>query len=196
MAKEERVEEVEEKKGSLLKTLILWLVVPLLFITAVLLIVAKVANVNVIDQAKKWTTSLIAGEEDLGEKRPELADEETLVALQAELQQKEKELAKLKEQLEKSEETQEKMKMEAEQLKDEAAKEKSEEADVQVVSSDIIKTFDQMSAKAAAPVLLEMNDLEAVHILMSLKPDKVAQILEKMEPVQAAKYTTLLAREE
>ena len=63
MAEEREQLEVEEgkKKPSILKILILWLVVPLFFVSAVLFIVAKVAVVNFIDQAKKRTTVIIKG---------------------------------------------------------------------------------------------------------------------------------------
>ena len=36
-----------------------------------------------------------------------------------------------------------------------------------------------MSPKAAAPVLINMSDTEALRILTNLKPDKLAAILEK-----------------
>ncbi len=57
---------------------------------------------------------------------------------------------------------------------------------------EIVNTFEQMSAKSAAPVITKMSDAEAIQILTNLKPDKLAAIFEKMTPEDAAKYTTMI----
>ena len=38
--------------------------------------------------------------------------------------------------------------------------------------TEIVSTFEKMSAKSAAPVITNMSDAEAIQILTSLKPDK------------------------
>nr|WP_225941854.1 hypothetical protein [Sporosarcina limicola] len=56
----------------------------------------------------------------------------------------------------------------------------------------IVSTFEQMSAKSAAPVIMKMSDAEAIRILTNLKSDTLASVLEKMPPENAAKYTTMM----
>lgn len=196
MAEEKEQLEVEEekKKPSILKILILWLVVPLLFVSAVLLIVAKVADVNVIDQAKKWTTEIIKGEPDPQLEQPDFSNDEKVVTLQAELQQKDNEIAKVEQQLQTLQEENELLVIEQERLTDEIAKVQNRAEESKKEFKEIIATYEKLSAKNAAPILLAMNEAEAVKILASLKPDTVAAILEKMEPEQAAKFTTLLSK--
>lgn len=196
MAEEKEQLEVEEekKKPSILKILILWLVVPLLFVSAVLLIVAKVADVNVIDQAKKWTTEIIKGEPDPQLEQPDFSNDEKVVTLQAELQQKDNEIAKVEQQLQTLKEENELLVIEQERLTDEIAKVQNRAEESKKEFKEIIATYEKLSAKNAAPILLAMNEAEAVKILASLKPDTVAAILEKMEPEQAAKFTTLLSK--
>ena len=196
MAEEKEQLEVEEekKKPSILKILILWLVVPLLFVSAVLLIVAKVADVNVIDQAKKWTTEIIKGEPDPQLEQPDFSNDEKVVTLQAELQQKDNEIAKVEQQLQALKGENELLVIEQERLTDEIAKVQNRAEESKKEFKEIIATYEKLSAKSAAPILLAMNEAEAVKILASLKPDTVAAILEKMEPEQAAKFTTLLSK--
>lgn len=196
MAEEREQLEVEEgkKKPSILKILILWLVVPLLFVSAVLLIVAKVADVNVIDQAKKWTTEVIKGEPDPQLEQPDFSNDEKVVTLQAELQQKDNEIAKVEQQLQMLKEENELLVIEQERLTDEIAKVQNRAEESKKEFKEIIATYEKISAKNAAPILLAMNEADALKILASLKPDTVAAILEKMEPEQAAKFTTLLSK--
>ena len=196
MAEEKEQLEVEEgkKKPSILKILILWLVVPLLFVSAVLLIVAKVADVNVIDQAKKWTTEVIKGEPDPQLEQPDFSNDEKVVTLQAELQQKDNEIAKVEQQLQMLKEENELLVIEQERLTDEIAKVQNRAEESKKEFKEIIATYEKLSAKNAAQILLAMNEADALKILASLKPDTVAAILEKMEPEQAAKFTTLLSK--
>lgn len=51
-----------------------------------------------------------------------------------------------------------------------------------------------MTPKAAAPVIINMSDSEAIKILASLKPETLAKVLEKMPAKDAARYTALLAK--
>nr|WP_281064436.1 hypothetical protein [Cytobacillus eiseniae] len=57
---------------------------------------------------------------------------------------------------------------------------------------DIVKTYETISAKKAAPILAQMTEEEAIQILTNLKSDTLAAIMEKMEPEDAARYTELL----
>ena len=56
----------------------------------------------------------------------------------------------------------------------------------------MIKTYETMSAKKAAPIITQLNDKEAMTILANIKSDTLAAIMEQMNAVDAAKYTSLL----
>ena len=58
--------------------------------------------------------------------------------------------------------------------------------------NEITRTFENMSAKKAAPIIESMNENDALTILSSLKSDTLAGLLENMSPDVAAKFTTLL----
>ena len=58
----------------------------------------------------------------------------------------------------------------------------------------IAQTFAKMKAAAASGILSEMDSLEAVSILSSLKPKIVGQILTKMETKKASELTLLLVK--
>lgn len=190
------VSEVKkEKSAGVFQILLLWIIIPLLFASAVLLIIAKFADVNVFDKAKEWSGSLPfiseKAEEDVG--ADDFVSEEGAVGLQAEVKEKEAKLFKLQGELDKSKGEKEKLLLEQQRLNDEIAQLISEKDQSKKDFKGIVTTYEQMSAKAVAPVIVKMTDGEAVRILASLKPDTLAAVLEKMEPKDAAKYTSLLS---
>jgi len=193
--KDEDLSAVNEKKTSnKLLVVLLSVLIPLLAISAVFLIIAKFTDVNVFDKAKELSGNLpFVDEKDEFTDKNDLILEERVVTLQAELKEKETQLIKLRAEVQGSVdennvliEKQEELQYEIEVLKVEKDSTKREFA-------EIVSTFEKISAKAAAPILTEMADEEAMRILNNLKPDVLAAILEKMTPVDAAKYTTLMA---
>ena len=60
--------------------------------------------------------------------------------------------------------------------------------------SKISQTFSKMKAGAAAGVLSDMDEKDAVSILQSLKPKIVGKIFTKMDPKKASELTQLLAK--
>ena len=168
--------------------------IPLLFASAVLLIIAKITDVNIFDKTKELTENLpFVSEtkvENEKENDPEL--EEHVVSLQAKIKEKEAEVFQLQQQLDTSAEEKDELLIEQEKLIHEIKSlERGTDSKKQKLT-EIISTFEKMSAKSAAPVLINMSDAEAIQILTNLKPDNLASILEKMPPEEAAKYTTLM----
>lgn len=192
MAEKEEYEEVKDKKMSGFQKFLLWGVIPLLFIIAVLLIVAKVANVNAFDYVKKVVSPIVATEE-----APHAIDQEAYVELQAKYQQAESELEGLKEQVKKLEEEKEALTKEKEEVKKANEKEVAEDAEVGAPHrelKDLVRMYERMSAQKAADIVVKLNDAEALNILTNMKPDTASSILEKMEPEQAAKYTSMMSQ--
>lgn len=188
----------KEKSTGMFQILLLWVFIPLLFTTAVLLILAKFADINVFDKAKEWTGNLPfiseKNEEDAG--AGNLVLEERVVSLQAEIKEKETELFMLQSDLDKSSDEKEALLKEQQRLVDEIARLTREQDSSKKDFKGIITTYEQMSAKSVAPVIIKMSDTEAIRILASLKPDTLAAVLEKMLPEDAAKYTTLMTVEQ
>jgi len=113
---------------------------------------------------------------------------------QAELEEKEKALAELQERLEVEESrVQEKIN----QLVSIQKKlEKSKEEDQKIrkeVKEKLVKTFEKMSPKKAAPVISTMEDDIAVELLLSMKEKSVASILESMSADRAMTISSLIA---
>lgn len=184
-----------EKKTGIFQVLLLWFIIPLLFAAAVVLIIAKFADVNVFDKAKEWSAQIPLISKNAEDEEAADGDqllEDRVVSLQAEIQEKEAQLFSLQEDLDKSEAEKEQLLAEQEKLLDEIAALVREKDDTKRSFKEVVSTFEKMSAKAAAPVITKMSDAEAIRILTSLKPDTLAPILEKMEPADAAKYTSMM----
>lgn len=116
--------ETKEKSTGIFQILMLWVFIPLLFISAVLLILAKFTDVNVFDKAKEWTGNLPLvsekNEEDAGV--DDLVLEERIVSLQAEIKEKETELFMLQSDFDKSADEKDKLLKEQQRLVDEIAR--------------------------------------------------------------------------
>lgn len=197
MAKKSGQLKIEKKKGTrVFQELLLWTLIPLLFTTMVLLVIAYVADINVFDKAKELTQSLPFVDKDSEEDdiSADLAMGERVVSLQAEIQEKEAELYKLQEELDKSITEKEDLLIEQKNLLNEIELLKVQKDDTRRDIKEIISTFEKMSPKSAAPVISKMSDAEAIQILASLKPDTLAPILEKMSVEDAAKYTSLMTK--
>lgn len=191
--------DVKENSPGLFQKLLLWVLIPLLFASALLLIIAKFADINVFDKAKELTSEIpFIGEpkeKDLDENAPDDSVlEDRVVSLQAEIKDKEAEVFQLQKKLETADDEKEDLLIEQERLLDEITVLKRGNEGTQQKFTEIVSTFEKMSAKSAAPVLVNMSDAEAIQVLSNLKTDKLAAILEKMSPEDAAKYTTMMTK--
>lgn len=195
--KETKSVELKEKKSAgFFQILLAWIIIPLMFTTAVVLIIAKVADINVFDQAKEWTSKIPFLEEKAPDEKVEgdLILEERVISLQAEIQEKEAQLFEVQDELTKVKDSNETLEIEKEKLSEEIEKLKRAQSESKRDFKEIVTTYEQMSAKSAAPVITKMGDAEAVQILSNLKPATLAAILEKMAPEEAAKYTSMLTK--
>lgn len=184
----------KNKSSGKFLTIMLFVLIPLLAVSAVFLIIAKFTDVNVFDKMKEMTAKLpFVEEKDEDNGSDNLILEERVVDLQAEIQEKEARLFKLEEELATSSEEKQELLQKQEELLYEIELLQLEKDDTKRKFTEIVSTFEKMSAKSAAPVLVQMNDTEAVRILTSLKPDTLASILEKMSPEDAAKYTSIMS---
>lgn len=196
--KEKFQEEAEEKSYSKFQWFIVVIVIPSIFALAVALIVATVAGVNVVDKAKEYSEKipfLSSGEERKEEKKMEDM-EGKLSELRAEVKVREESIAQLQTKLASKDEKIEKLELEKEQLESEIDNLLAVQTDNKREFKDIVKTYETMSAKKAAPIITQMNDKDALEILAHLKSDTLAAIMEQMNAADAAKFTTLLTKQE
>ncbi|MHA6258710.1 MotE family protein [Sporosarcina sp. CAU 1771] len=187
----------KEKSSGKFLTIMLFVLIPVLAVSAVLLIIAKFTDVNVFDKVKEMTSELpfVDGQskDDGTEGTDNLILEERVVDLQAEIKEKEAQLFKLEQELTLSAEEKQELMLKQEELLYEIELLSLEKDDTKRKFTEIVSTFEKMSAKSVAPVIVKMDDTEAVRILTSLKPDTLAAVLEKMTPDDAAKYTSIMS---
>jgi flagellar protein FlbB len=174
-------------------------IIPLLFAVIVFVIVLTFAGFDVGGAAKKYG-QFIPGVSSL------IPTEEGEIDLEAKLRQDVNDLETLNqdqlamvEQLEKEAEEKEgkitDLQMQIEKLNEELRTKGQQQQDKEQTLGELSKIYESMSAKNAAAILTELEDQDALTILRTLSTDTLGPILEKMEPVDAARFTKLLADE-
>ena len=193
----EKIEEVEleEKKPGFFQKLFFWFLIPIVFAVAVVLIIAQFTNTNVFQVADsvKDKIPFISSKEEIVENAS--LNEEKVVSLQAEIQEKEAEITQLQTEIETATASNEELLLEQERLLNEIEQLKRAQEETQLEFKEILKTYETMSAKKAAAILTEMTESEALRIMSSMKSNTLTAIFEKMEPADAARYTELLAEQ-
>lgn len=191
------MEEAEVKKTSKLQTFLYVFLIPFLFLVTVAMIVLTVAGVNVFEASKTiaaklpYVSTLVTEEES---KSTEEWEKE-LVSLEAEIKDREAEIEKLEEELKDQESNVERSNLEKEQLQNQIDELTAIQEENKRAFKDIIKTYETMSAKKAAPIISAMSETEAIKILTTVKADTLAAIMENMSAEDAARYTELLTAE-
>ncbi|MBB6443845.1 MotE family protein [Bacillus benzoevorans] len=188
-------EEAEEKYYSKLQWFFMVIIIPSIFALAVALIVATVAGVNVVDKAKEYSEHIpfLSSGKHGDEKKIEIVEQQ-LTELRAEIKVKESSIAELQAKVDTKDRQIEKLELERKQLEKEIDSLVAIQTENKREFKDIVKTYETMSAKKAAPIITQMNDKEALEILSQLTSDTLAAIMEQMIPAQAAKYTSLLSQ--
>ena len=187
--------ELEEKKPGLFQKLFYYFLIPLTFTVAVVLIITYFTNTNVFQIADsiKDKIPFMSSEDEIIENTS--LNEERVVSLHAEIQEKEAEINQLQTEIESATASNEELLLEQERLLNEIEQLKRAQEEAQLEFKEILKTYETMSAKKAAAILTEMTESEALRIMSSMKSNTLTAIFEKMEPADAARYTELLAGE-
>ena len=192
-----KIEGMEEERDNpgFFQKLFFWFLIPLVFTLAVFLIIATFTNTNVFEMVDgvKEKVPFLSSEDEVVENAS--LNEEKVVTLQAEIQEKEAEITQLQEEIDSVAETNGQLEAEQARLLQEIEQLKRAQEETQLEFQEILKTFESMSAKTAAPILTEMSDTEALRIMSSMKSDTLAAIFEKMSPADAARYTELLSEQ-
>lgn len=187
-------EELEPKRASKFQTFIYVVLIPLLATITVALIAMTYLGYNVFELTKEYGQKLpfisSAVSEDAPDSKKDL--ETKTIELEAEMKDREAKITRLETELESKDQEISRTELEMEQLEADIEELKAMKEENKRAFKDIVKTYETISAKKAAPILSQMSEMEALEILTNLKSDKLAEIMEKMEPEDAARYTELL----
>ncbi|WP_080846445.1 MotE family protein [Cytobacillus gottheilii] len=189
----EELEGNHNKTGKFQKFLY-WFLIPLLFALAVMLLVLTLLGHNVFQVTKEYGQKIpflssLFSEEEISSMEE---FENKVIELEADIKDREARITQLEGQLETKDLDIERAQLEKERLQQEVDELRAIRDENKRAFKDIIKTYETISAKKAAPILTEMDDAEAVRILANVKPDTLAAIMENLDPANAARMTGLL----
>ena len=202
MAKKKEVEAVgmveaeeTEKKLGFFQMLFYWFIIPVAFTLAIVLIIAQFTNTNVFQIVDDAVEKLpfVDSEKEIIESTA--LNQEKVVELQPQIQEKEAQVTQLQGEVDSATAKNEELEIEIERLKYEIETLQRQQTEVSKDQQESLKTFETMSAKKAAPIILELSDDEAMRILADMKTDTLSAVLTNMPPAEAAKYTELLSKQ-
>ncbi|MGN7310430.1 hypothetical protein ACTHQ4_04990 [Alkalicoccobacillus gibsonii] len=181
----------EEKKSSGLKTMLLAVVLPLIVVCLlVLFFVAPLFGFDVIGSSKQWAqdvpvlSSLVSEEEVPSTETPnDLRAENS--SLQVELEQTKSQLEEATQRLQDTQEQLDQAQANAAEV-EEGTNIETTDMTVAERNKQLAKTYEQMSAKAAAAILNELTVDEILTQLKDVKTETRSAILAKMEAPLAA----------
>lgn len=189
-------EDVEvEKKYSKIQWFFACFVVPLLFSVVVSLVVMSMAGINVFHLAEKYkdkipdVTSLVNHDEKTS------APTERITSLNATIKQQKQEIAKLKTEIESKLKDLKGSKEEIDLLTKQLESLQEKQVTATVKLEELAKVYETMSAKKSAAIFSKMDNKDVIEILVNMNNEARAAVLEKMDPVKAAKLTVLLKDE-
>ncbi|WP_433749736.1 MotE family protein [Falsibacillus pallidus] len=191
---EKGLEEKKEKNNKF-QWFVMVIIIPVLFAIAITLIVLTFAGVNVFEKGKQIGENIpiISGMIHKDSKTTIKEYESKMTNLEAVIKDKEAQIDQLSNKIETQADEKDKLLLEQERLQQEIGELKQIQDDNKKAFKEIVHTYETMSPKSAAPIILKMKDDEAVHILSQISNESLAQILEQMPPENAAKYTEKLS---
>ncbi|GAA0331829.1 hypothetical protein GCM10008967_23060 [Bacillus carboniphilus] len=193
MAKAMAENEQTQKTFSKGQWFLFVVVIPILFALTVGLVLLSFAGVNVFEKAHAIGQQIPGISGMLSEEKASSEIKmEDVVALQGQIKERETQIQRMEAQMQNKDQSISELQSEIEQqqlLIDELrnVQEKSKREFKEVVS-----TFETMSAKSAAPILIEMDEYVALQVLSTINKDSLASILEKMPPEDAARFAQKL----
>jgi flagellar motility protein MotE (MotC chaperone) len=189
------IEEENKEQSSRFQRVVFIIFIPLLFTITFALVIMTVAGINVFEKAQSFSSDIPFLANILPSNEAREADDlhERMVSLQASIEDQEAKIAQLQNEVDKKDSDNEQLQATIQQQKEELEELRQIGEENKRAFKEVVNTFESMSAKSAAPVLMKMDNDEAMKILSNIKPDTLADILEKMPPEDAARYTELLS---
>ncbi|MGE6753111.1 MotE family protein [Rossellomorea sp. NPDC071047] len=189
------IEEESKEHSGRLQKIVFIIFIPLLFTITFALVIMTAAGINVFEKAQSLSSDIPFLAKILPSNEARETDElhERMVSLQASIEDQEAKIAQLQNEVDKKDSDNEQLQATIQQQKEELEELRQIGEENKRAFKEVVNTFESMSAKSAAPVLMNMDDDEAMKILSNIKPDTLADILEKMPPEDAAIYTEMLS---
>ncbi|HJV17896.1 MAG TPA: MotE family protein [Bacillales bacterium] len=191
---EKEVEENQSRKGKSFQWYLYVVFIPLAFAILVAVIVSFIAGINIIDTAKDFGKKIpiVGSLVQINQANSSKSNDKSVIELQGQIKDREEKISQLETQISDKNKEIQKAELEQKRLQKEIDDVVSSQTEGKRALKDIIKTYETMSAKKAAPIITQMNDEEALKILSSIKADSLAAIMENMNAKAAAKFTQLL----
>ena len=191
---EKEVEENQSRKGKSFQWYLYVVFIPLTFAILVAVIVSFIAGINIIDTAKDFGKKIpiVGSLVQKNQANSSKSNDKYVIELQGQIKDREEKISQLETQISDKNKEIQRAELEQNRLQKEIDDVVSGQTEGKRALKDIIKTYESMSAKKAAPIITQMNDDEALKILSSIKADSLAAIMENMNAKDAAKYTQLL----
>lgn len=191
--------EAIEKEYSRLQWFLFVVLIPTLFTLILVVVLLSVAGFNPIGTIKEYAEKTPLLSSLFEKKESDVQDDTenlkaTITNLETEINTKQDEIEKLEDELGTKVNEINTLQDEIERL----SKEIGVLQEVRVAKTKTIEEMTQlyelMSPKNAALIIPNLNEGEAKDILSSLETEKLAAILEKMSPEDAARFTELLTK--
>ncbi|ASV65953.1 hypothetical protein MKX67_10135 [Cytobacillus sp. FSL W7-1323] len=188
------MESHKEKRSRPVIKIFMIIATTLIGLIAIGLLILTVSGYNIFEVAKKYGQNVPVLSTLFEEDQTEMMQtmENRLIELEAEVNDREARIEQLQNQVESKDNELNKASQEKTRLENRVDELVLMKEENKRAFSDIIKTYEEMAAKKAAPILSNMNEEEAVRILAEVKPEVLADILAKMEPTKAASFTSLV----
>ncbi|MFS0865104.1 MotE family protein [Fredinandcohnia sp. 179-A 10B2 NHS] len=191
--------ETTEKEYNKLQWFLFVVLIPTLFTLLVVVVLLSVAGFNPIGTIKEYAekTPLLSNLFDKKGSDIQTDTENlkvTIGKLETEINTKQDEITKLENELDTKVDEIKTLQQEIEVLSNEIVALQEEKLTKTKTNEEMKQLYELMSPKNAALIIPKLNELEAKDILSSLETETLAEILEKMSPEDAARYTELLTK--
>jgi len=193
----QKVEEKNSQEENKFHWFLMVVAIPSLFAVVIALVALSILGINIFETAK-----------DIGGKVPFISQyvseenqpsteefEKNIISLEAEIKDREAKMEQLQSKIDSKDTQLKRMELEKAQLQAQIEELTAIQEENKRAFREIVKTYETMSAKSAAPIISNMDTSEAVKILTNIKPESLAAIMEKLPAEEAAKYTELLTNE-
>jgi flagellar motility protein MotE (MotC chaperone) len=193
----QKVEEKDSQEENKFHWFLMVVAIPSLFAVVIALVALSILGINIFETAK-----------DIGGKVPFISQyvseenqpsteefEKNIISLEAEIKDREAKMEQLQSKIDSKDTQLKRMELEKAQLQAQIEELTAIQEENKRAFREIVKTYETMSAKSAAPIISNMDTSEAVKILTNIKPESLAAIMEKLPAEEAAKYTELLTNE-
>ena len=193
----ESMEEKENQRESKFQGFLLVVAIPILFAIVVALVALSFLGINIFETAKDIGGRVPFLSEIVKEdKQPSVEEfQKNIVSLEAEIKDREAKVEQLQSKIESKDTQLKRIELEKTQLQAQIEELTAIQEENKRAFREIVKTYETMSAKSAAPIISKMDSDEAVKILTNIKPESLAAIMEKLPADVAARYTELLTNE-